>query len=376
MKLHSSTRSRRAPPAASNRTNDIDPEDFYSLLEVSPGAAVADQQLKDNYRRLQKRYHPDVYGDGGKKSQELNAAYDTLSQPERRAEYDRGLRATGGGGKRAPWLSKEGVVGPLQAGTLVASEQLQCAPDTRADSLCELALTDREEIVTFVRQWAQTLSYGAEMPLPMPLQTDAVEGGVRVAVIGTASDNTLQSRGELFFTVAEEAEGAETKSVTVEVRRRLPAGATTLPGEARILKAFRNAMNKLSGGGGGGGFQLSGLFAGLAQGVLGLIPFGTDDTTAYDAYYLRPACKQGGAGDYMLRERWGVAKSTASQSMRWGGDHARLRRIVSDAELNAFEVKAAAAMAAGDLQSGEALAATCDELEALVEELSASTRGV
>jgi hypothetical protein len=29
-----------------------------SLLEVSPGAAVADQQLKDNYRRLQKRYHP------------------------------------------------------------------------------------------------------------------------------------------------------------------------------------------------------------------------------------------------------------------------------------------------------------------------------
>ena len=154
------------------------------------------------------------------------------------------------------------------------------------------------------------------MPLPMPLQTDAVEGGVRVAVIGTASDNTLQSRGELFFTVAEEAEGAETKSVTVEVRRRLPAGATTLPGEARILKAFRNAMNKLSGGGGGGGFQLSGLFAGLAQGVLGLIPFGTDDTTAYDAYYLRPACKQGGAGDYMLRERWGVAKSTASQ-VRW-----------------------------------------------------------
>ena len=62
--------------------------------------------------------------------------------------------------------------------------------------------------------------------------------------------------------------------------------------------------------------------------------------------------------------------------MRWGGDHARLRRIVSDAELNAFEVKAAAAMAAGDLQSGEALAATCDELEALVEELSVSTRGV
>jgi hypothetical protein len=40
---------------------------------------------------------------------------------------------------------------------------------------------------------------------------------------------------------------------------------------------------------------------------------------AYDAYYLRPANKQGATGDvYLVRERWGVAKSRAMQV------HARL----------------------------------------------------
>jgi hypothetical protein len=103
----------------------------------------------------------------------------------------------------------------------------------------------------------------------------------------------------------------------------MPAGAAagaTLPGEARILKAFKAAMAKLGGrgAGGAGGVQLSGLLAGLAQSAMGMIPFGsTDDDSAYDAYYLRPASKQGSTGDvYLVRERWGVAKSRAMQ-VRW-----------------------------------------------------------
>jgi hypothetical protein len=50
----------------------------------------------------------------------------------------------------------------VQPGELIAAEDLQCAA-ALPDSLCELALADPEEIVTFVRQWAQTLSYGAEV---------------------------------------------------------------------------------------------------------------------------------------------------------------------------------------------------------------------
>jgi len=65
-----------------------------------------------------------------------------------------------------------------------------------------------------------------------------------------------------------------------------------------------------------------------------------------------------------------------SQSMRWGGDYARVRKSLSDGELNAFESKASALMMAGDLQSGPELTATCDSLEALVDELAAGTRNV
>ena len=54
---------------------------------------------------------------------------------------------------------------------------------------------------------------GAQVPLPMPLQNDPVDGGVRVAVIGQAA-GTLQSLGELFFIVTNPDEGP---GVTVEV---------------------------------------------------------------------------------------------------------------------------------------------------------------
>ena len=50
----------------------------------------------------------------------------------------------------------------VQPGELIAAEDLQCAA-ALPDSLCELALADPDEIITFVRQWAQTLSYGAEV---------------------------------------------------------------------------------------------------------------------------------------------------------------------------------------------------------------------
>jgi hypothetical protein len=57
---------------------------------------------------------------------------------------------------------------------------------------------------------------GVQVPLPMPLQNDPVDGGVRVAVIGQAA-GTLQSLGELFFIVTSPDDGP---GVTVEVSKR------------------------------------------------------------------------------------------------------------------------------------------------------------
>lgn len=63
----------------------------YSILGVSTNAT--DQEIKNAYRRLVKRYHPDRQLPEASHDQiaAINHAYDILSDPEKRAQYDRGF---------------------------------------------------------------------------------------------------------------------------------------------------------------------------------------------------------------------------------------------------------------------------------------------
>lgn len=62
---------------------------FYKVLGVSKNATL--EEIKNAYRRLAKIYHPDVSADpdAEKKFKEIQKAYDTLSDPHKRAQYDR-----------------------------------------------------------------------------------------------------------------------------------------------------------------------------------------------------------------------------------------------------------------------------------------------
>ena len=76
--------------------------DFYDILGISRNADQDD--LKRAYRRLARKYHPDVNKDPGAEDtfKEINRAYEVLSEPETRARSDRfgeaGLGAAGAGG--------------------------------------------------------------------------------------------------------------------------------------------------------------------------------------------------------------------------------------------------------------------------------------
>src|SRR5260370_23961556 len=64
--------------------------DYYECLEVTRSAGEED--LKKAYRRLAVQYHPDRNpGDkpAEEKFKEINEAYQVLSDPEKRARYDR-----------------------------------------------------------------------------------------------------------------------------------------------------------------------------------------------------------------------------------------------------------------------------------------------
>src|SRR3954451_13629601 len=71
--------------------------DLYALLGLSPGATPAD--IKRAYRRLSRRYHPDINpGDRAAETlyRHISDAYETLADPERRRHYDSGAPAGDG----------------------------------------------------------------------------------------------------------------------------------------------------------------------------------------------------------------------------------------------------------------------------------------
>src|SRR5215211_3148076 len=81
-----------------------DKRDYYEVLGVGRNATADD--LKRSYRKLAREYHPDVNrGDGAEERfKEINEAYEVLSDPDRRAAYDRfGHAANGMGGAGDPF---------------------------------------------------------------------------------------------------------------------------------------------------------------------------------------------------------------------------------------------------------------------------------
>ncbi|MED6138077.1 hypothetical protein PIB30_070953, partial [Stylosanthes scabra] len=85
--LSHTRRRRRGVVSCSSSSN------LYNMLSLSPKSATMDD-IKKAYRSMALRYHPDVCHDPSKKDEstrifvQLNKAYETLSNPTLKQQYD------------------------------------------------------------------------------------------------------------------------------------------------------------------------------------------------------------------------------------------------------------------------------------------------
>jgi len=82
--------------------------DYYEILGVDRNTDK--EEIKRAYRRLARKYHPDVNKEPGadERFKEINRAYEVLSEPETRARYDRFGEAGVSGGGGAPDMGDMG----------------------------------------------------------------------------------------------------------------------------------------------------------------------------------------------------------------------------------------------------------------------------
>nr|XP_043610297.1 uncharacterized protein LOC122582018 [Erigeron canadensis] len=100
--------------------------------------------------------------------------------------------------------------------------------------------TDLVRFESLLFQWANSMSQGAQLPLPMPLKVDKIEGGVRLGFI-TIGDGVTEVPVYIDCLVFPAAAGSTPFFRAV---RDGPMKDKSPPGEPRIMKSLLAALKK------------------------------------------------------------------------------------------------------------------------------------
>ncbi|CZT03862.1 uncharacterized protein RAG0_10499 [Rhynchosporium agropyri] len=205
--------------------------DFYAVLEVSPTAPIA--VIKENYRRLALKFHPDKNRDESaaatEKFQELSRAWEVLGDLSSRTEYDI-FRVRRGGNER--WWETSFAGSAFRNGSSCSNWEYE--QDEDEQELVERARRRREDI-----DRAASARFRRESRSSMVSEEE--EAQARVA------DETLRKSRAAIWKAAASQEYRHRQQAWFEYRQR-NMGALTEISETRraVKKAEKELENQTS----------------------------------------------------------------------------------------------------------------------------------
>ena len=221
--------------------------DYYEVLGVQRGASQ--DEIKSAFRQLAGKYHPDVNKapDAEERFKEINEAYAVLSDPDKRAAYDRyghaGLNGMGG----APDFSTVDFTDIFEQffgfGGSTASHRMRNSPRRGADLNQTVTLTFEEAIfgldkeIEFVRdEICSTCRGTGSEPGTSPTRCATCEGRgevrqVRQTFLGSmvqvTTCPTCNGQGEVITSPCHTCRGRGLERRTVRKTVSIPAGVDT-----------------------------------------------------------------------------------------------------------------------------------------------------
>ena len=186
---------------------DLYEKDFYKVLGVDKKAAA--DEIKRKYRGLVKDLHPDTnHGDSAKeeKFKAVSEAYEILSDPKKRAEYDEarslyergGFRPPQGGGQGADFSDMFGGGNPQDIfANLFGGGGIRRGPRKGQDLQTEATITFKESV--FGTTLELTLSTDGGKPQKISARVPAgVNDGAKIRVKGKGAPGEA-GPGDLFI---------------------------------------------------------------------------------------------------------------------------------------------------------------------------------
>jgi molecular chaperone DnaJ len=218
--------------------------DYYETLGLSKGASA--DEIKAAFRKLARQYHPDVNkeADSEEKFKEINEAYGVLSDPDKRARYDRfghsGLGDLGGMPDFATMDFSDIFEEILGGFGFSTGRQSRRSPRRGRDLQMAVTLTFEEAVfgvekeVEFQRdETCSTCNGSGAEPGTSPARcaTCGGQGEVRQVrqtflgqMVQTATCPTCNGRGETISTPCHTCRGSGLERKTVKKKVQIPAG--------------------------------------------------------------------------------------------------------------------------------------------------------